>query len=141
MLLLMLLLLLIDASGFGILRTIEALSQRVLLVCSMYGIGRRMYGIGHGQKRRCLEGQSRVCRSLKSGKVHGSKLFAHARSNLDVVLVNLSAAFLQENFIQCCIHGILKGRHVHGIRTTSAVETWRRGVWRLVWHGKMPAMR
>ena len=149
MLLLLMLLLLINASGFGILRTIEALSQRFFMVCSIYGMHgtrRRMYGIGHGQRRGCLEGLSRLCRRLKSGKVHGSKLFAHARTNLAVVLVTclLAASFLQENFIQCCIHGILQGRHVHGIRTTStsAVETWRSGVWRwLVGHGRMPAMR
>ena len=108
----------IDGSVFAVLRAIEGLSQRFFMVGGVDGVG-------HGQGRRCLKGLSRLRRGLESGKVHGPELLAHSRNGLPVLLVTLRVAFLRQNFVQCGVHGILEGGHVHGIHRTDAVHHGR----------------
>jgi len=74
----------------AVLCTIEALPQGFLVV----GIGR----VWHRQRRLCRQRLSRLCRRLESGQIHGSKLFAHARGGLTVLLVALSNAASIESF-------------------------------------------
>ena len=130
----LLLLLLIDTSAFAILSTIEALSQTLLVV----GIIDRMW---HRQRCRCLQGLSRLCRRLKPGKIHGSKLFTHARSRLAVFLIRLPIAILHQDFIQCRIHGVFQGGHVHRIHTNRAVQNRSRGDCRLARQRRRRSMR
>mmetsp|Transcript_86518 Transcript_86518/g.175925 ORF Transcript_86518/g.175925 Transcript_86518/m.175925 type:complete len:310 (+) Transcript_86518:2415-3344(+) len=116
----------------AVLCTIEALPQGFLVV----GIGR----VWHRQRRLCRQRLSRLCRRLESGQIHGSKLFAHARGGLTVLLVALSIAFFRQNFIQCRIHRILQRRHVHAIHVC-AVQNRSRGVCRLARQVRWRTMR